>query len=473
MAVLSRVLQIWLSWILARPRTVLVMAFLTAVISIVLAANRLDLQTDQLELISAEHPLIALSDRLAHFRLGGKATFTVAVMAPTPERGVQFASALAALVEQDSKHFRGVLYRVDPNLLKSWALLYPDVEDIGQIRTAVTEHARLIEGVADQPDLIALLRLINQEMTRRMVGELFTGFLEESDSGANAAGTKEPMDLGFLIQTLEGLRDGLQGSESFRSPWFSFFKNNFFDLSLEGYFWEGGKRYLLMFVAPEKHGDGFETIQASIQQLRLLITELQRTYPDVQAGVTGQQALNNDQMMAAMNDMSRATWWSLAGILVLMVVFLNGMRRPLIGLVSLGVGLCWTLGWTTLVIGHLNILSVVFRPFTLRLGRGLRYSLVRSLRGAGATSGHRSSRGNRVGEPAFGAGDLSGGAGYHLFLSPAGAYRLQRVDGTGSHCRFRHSAHSGSGFYRTSGAQRLPRWAFLANSPLRACGCRP
>src|SRR5262249_53183301 len=37
-------------------------------------------------------------------------------------------------------------------------------------------------------------------------------------------------------------------------------------------------------------------------------------------------------------------------------------------LAALLIGLCWTLGWTTLCIGHLNILSVIFAPLLCGLG---------------------------------------------------------------------------------------------------------
>jgi uncharacterized membrane protein YdfJ with MMPL/SSD domain len=37
-------------------------------------------------------------------------------------------------------------------------------------------------------------------------------------------------------------------------------------------------------------------------------------------------------------------------------------------MVSLGIGLCWTFGWATLFIGHLNMLSVVFAPLLIGLG---------------------------------------------------------------------------------------------------------
>jgi hypothetical protein len=186
-----------MGWVLAMPRTVLAVALVTALVSVIYAAKKLDVQTDQLELISAHHPLIALTERLEPYNFGGKATFTLVVQAATPERGVLFAKTLATRIEQDPKHFRDLLYRVDPNLVKPWALFYPEPAEIQQIRTSVMEYGGLIQGLSEQPDLLQLLRLVNQEMTKRMVGEMFTGFLDNSTGDDTTVPAKEPMDLGF------------------------------------------------------------------------------------------------------------------------------------------------------------------------------------------------------------------------------------------------------------------------------------
>jgi uncharacterized protein len=367
MKILTRLLQIWITWVLARPRMVLVVALVSAVASVFVAMGKLDVQTDQLELISTQHPLIALSEKLEPFNFGGKATFTVVVSAPNPEQAVAFSKTLVAHIQEDHRYFQDVLYRVDPNLVKPWALLYPDKEEILEIRDSIDEYANLIQGLARQPELLNFLKLVNQEMASRMVEELFTGFLQD-DSGKGMENPKEPMELGFLIQALEGLSSSLHGFESYKSPWFSFFRNGFWDMAMEGYFWEDGKRYLLMFVTPQRSGDGFSNVQDSLDHLRKLIQDTRTGFPGVQAGVTGQEALNNDEMTTAMGDMTRATWFSLVGILILMVLFLCGFRRPLIEMASLAIGICWTLGGTTLFIGHLNILSVVFAPLLCGLG---------------------------------------------------------------------------------------------------------
>ncbi len=153
-----------------------------------------------------------------------------------------------------------------------------------------------------------------------------------------------------------------------KSPWSAFFAGAGRDPELEGYFWEANKRYLLAFVAPKSHGDGFIGSKDSLIRLRKLVKETTALFPEVQSGVTGQEALRIDEVSTASKDMAVATCLSLFGVFMLMAVSFRGFRRPCMEIVTLIIGLCWTFGWTTLFIGHLNILSVVFAPLLCGLG---------------------------------------------------------------------------------------------------------
>jgi uncharacterized protein len=365
---LSRLLQLWMSWVLAWPRLVLVLAAAMAIASLALTATKLGMVTDQLELIASDHPLIALSDRLDPFRTGGKSCFFVVVEAPTPNQAVSFITNLSIQIKEDKTHFQDVIFRVDPDAFKAWQLLYLDKQDLVNIQEKIDDHLRLVQGISKAPDLLSFLTLINQEMASRMVGEFFTGFLEDTKSEKETSGKREPFDLSFLIVTLEGMSSYLDGSPAFKSPWSSFFKDASWDPDLEGYFWEANKRYLLAFVVPRETEAGFIETRESLARLRKLLKETQALFPDIQAGVTGQEALKIDEVETVSDDMTKATWLSLLGVFLLMVTFFRSFRRPLIEIVTLMVGLCWTFGWTTLFIGHLNILSVVFAPILCGLG---------------------------------------------------------------------------------------------------------
>lgn len=363
----SRLLQLWVSWVLTRPRLILGVAIALAVASIVFTAAKLEMVTDQLELISMDHPLIRLSKKLDPFRMGGTNSFSVVVQAPTPHRAVSFIEQLSSRVREDRESFESVLVRIDPEAFRSWQLLYMDKQDLIDLSNKIDRHYQLVQGFSESPELLAFLKLVNHEMSSRMVGEIFTGFLDNTkpDEQTN---NKEPFDLSVLITTLEGMQSYLDGSPSFESPWSSFFASSGWDPELEGYFWEANKRYLIAFVAPKSNGGGFIGSKDSLIRLRKLIKETTAFFPDVRAGVTGQEALKIDEVSTVSEDMAIATCLSLIGVFMLMVVAFRGFSRPCMEITTLIVGLCWTFGWTTLFIGHLNILSVVFAPLLCGLG---------------------------------------------------------------------------------------------------------
>ncbi len=364
---LLRLLQLWTSWVLTRPRLILAVAGAIALASIVFTAAKLEMVTDQLELIAIDHPLIRLSKMLDPFRMGGGSSLAVVIQAPTPRQAVCFIEQLSSGIKEDKEHFQDVIVRVDPDSFRSRQLLYLDKQDLLDLQKRVNQYHQLVQGFSEAPELLGFLELVNREMSSRMVGEIFTGFLDNKEPDERT-GNKKPFDLGFLIVTLEGMLSYLHDAPSFRSPWSSFFENAGYDPELAGYFWEADKRYLLAFVVPNSMESGFLGTGGALIRLRKLIQDTRTSFPAVQAGVTGQEALKIDEVSTVSQDMAIATWLSLVGVFLLMVVFFRSFRRPFLQITTLIAGLCWTFGWTTLFIGHLNILSVVFAPLLCGLG---------------------------------------------------------------------------------------------------------
>ena len=354
------------AWVLPRPRLVLIVALLGVAVSIWLAATRLGVQTEQLQLISPKLPLIAKSAKLDQFEFHGKTTFTLVIEAPSQDRAIAFLKAMVGRIHADPKHFQGVFYRVNPDEFKKWLLYYLNKHDLGDVRNTIRDNSTLVHKLAQNPDLLNFLELVNQKMASKMVGQLFTGFLDEKKSPTQKS---KPMDLEFIIKVLQGFSQYLAGNPQYVSPWSSFFKTGSWDIKKAGYLWQGKKKLLVAEVMPAKVQGQVSKTMGSLERLRADIRELQASgFRDVKAGVTGQEALNDDQMSSAMSDMTTATWLSLLGVIFVMALFLRGFRHPLIIAVSLIVGLCWTFGWTAIFIGHLTILSIVFAPMLCGLG---------------------------------------------------------------------------------------------------------
>src|SRR5262249_40699036 len=63
-----------------------------------------------------------------------------------------------------------------------------------------------------------------------------------------------------------------------------------------------------------------------------------------------------------------ASWLALAGVTLLYLVVYRGIRFPLMTVAALLVGTAWALGWLTLTVGHLNILSSAFAVMLIGMG---------------------------------------------------------------------------------------------------------
>lgn len=347
----------------SHPLLTFVTALVFAGLSVLFTVTHLEFKTSQRALISSENRLMQLlniADRFSNLD-----AFIVAVENKSAHRSLEFVRALASRLEADHKHFAQVFSRVDPAHFRPWALLYLKPEEIVELSKNLEKHESFIQGLARAPRLVTFFEAINDEMTSNMVGELFTGFLRPSPEGGDTG----PHDLDFLLRVLREMKTNIEGSPTFDSPWRPFFlKGGWGDETNEGYFWTEGKKYLLVFVAPNTKGAGASTAGKALAALRQTVAAVRGQFPDVHAGVTGQKALDEDEKNLALNDISVATIVSLIGLTILLVCFWRTIRRPLLQMTTQIVGLSLTFGLTTLLIGHLNLLSVAFAPMVLGLG---------------------------------------------------------------------------------------------------------
>src|SRR5439155_93636 len=127
-----------------------------------------------------------------------------------------------------------------------------------------------------------------------------------------------------------------------------------------GYFLSEDQRLLFILAEPETERGSFTGDQRAIEGVRAVIASLKRDFPEVQVGVTGKPALQNDEMVAAFRDSQRATIIAFALTLGLLLVAFLRVGKPLLMLLVLAASLCWSIGVATLVIGHLSLFSVMF-----------------------------------------------------------------------------------------------------------------
>lgn len=363
MTVLQKGLNRFLRLTTWKPWLTISVAFALAAICVLYTVSRLGFETSQLSLISPKNRLVKLTDNLDQFK--DLDPFVVVIDAPTPSQAVLFLKSLVPRLEKDTAHFQKVFYKVNVSSLRKWSLLYLDKKELGTLRANISDHIGILSDLNKSADLNTLFSLINREMTSKMMGHLFTDFLE---ADSNSGDDEKPLDLSYLINLLDEMLSWFKGNRIYNSPWGAFFGKDDWEGDLESYLWTNHKRYLLSFVTPKTHGDGFNDEYGSIKQLRKTIHATLGDFPNIKVGVTGQKALNTDQMAVGLRDMSIASLLSLIGLTILLIVFWKSVTKPLLEITELLLALSWTFGLTTLFIGHLNILSMIFAPLLLGLG---------------------------------------------------------------------------------------------------------
>ena len=110
-----------------------------------------------------------------------------------------------------------------------------------------------------------------------------------------------------------------------------------------------------------------ELSEAAVRRFRELIAETVREVSGVNVGLTGEPVLEVDEMKQSEKDSTWATLLSLVLCGLLFLIGYNHRGRPQKTVLSLVVGLCYTMGYTTLVVGHLNILTITFAPMLIGL----------------------------------------------------------------------------------------------------------
>jgi hopanoid biosynthesis associated RND transporter like protein HpnN len=101
--------------------------------------------------------------------------------------------------------------------------------------------------------------------------------------------------------------------------------------------------------------------------LRQLVKQTQAEVPGLNVGITGEPVLDYDEMTQSKKDITLASIVSLVLCALIFIYGYNEIGRPVKATICLVIGLGYTLAFTTLTIGHLNILTITFVPMLIGL----------------------------------------------------------------------------------------------------------
>jgi len=267
-----------------------------------------------------------------------------------PEKNRQFVERLAHRMQQEPGLFVDIFHKGDLTLMGSKALLLLDEDALQKLAKSLKDYRPLLDSLSTTTDLDSLFQFINNRFRAA----------SRATNGENET----------LIQALPALRGILdQGTESLRrsgippSPGMGALFNAGPEAERAQYItFADGQIYL---VSAKPASD--DLASRAVARLRELVAATNAEVPGVNAGVTGEDVLEFDEMRQSQMDSTRASIVSLVLCALLFVVGYAEFKRPMKAMATLVLGLGYTMAYTTFAVGHLNILTITFLPILIGL----------------------------------------------------------------------------------------------------------
>jgi hopanoid biosynthesis associated RND transporter like protein HpnN len=341
------------------PKVVLALTLVATVASVYAACTRLEYRTQRSDLINPHKDYLQRwRQYLAEF--GDDDDIVVVVKGRDAGRMKEALEALAAGVRREPEGLDRLFYKVDLRNLRNRALLFLSDDQIGRIQDNLRSMSLLLDFGPLGWRSLTLQQLLHE--ARNRAGRI------------NPDQPLTPADDQFLTQLLSISRAAtatLVDPIRYRNPWNSLLAQPpaQSDLLAEPqYFFSGDGTLAFLLARPVKEAGSFTAAQRSIEAVRALVAATRADFPDLEFGLTGLPVLETDEMVAAQRDTRLASWLAIAGVALLFFAVYRSVYYPMLTVATLLVGTSWAMGWMTLTVGHLNILSATFAVMLIGMG---------------------------------------------------------------------------------------------------------
>jgi uncharacterized protein len=264
------------------------------------------------------------------------------------EKNRQFVERIAAKMEAETNLFRDVFYQKSLSVMGAKALLFADKEDLTGLKMKLDDALPFIRRFTPTTNLISFFEQVNTA---------FRTAPRETNAQTESLVRALPALTRIVTQAADSLgRPGAPPSPSVASLFTAGSETNTYLTFARG------RIFLVKAHAPS---DSLNSV--AIERLRQLIAETQNEVAGLNVGLIGEPVLNYDETMQSQKDITIASIVSLVLCVLIFIYGYNETGRPVKATICLVVGMAYTLAFTTLAIGHLNVLTLPFVPMLIGL----------------------------------------------------------------------------------------------------------
>lgn len=308
---------------------------------------------------------------------------------PDVAQNRRVAVEIGRVLRQDKQHFISIIDRIDLGFVRKRLLFFLPLADLRLIESRLQDIRPVLEELLRHPSLGALFADIDQMVHAWLMQELRRPSISQVHrlgnrpvlTLASRAATDEGSisiqpfvaSVPLFVHLLRDMNDALGPMFAYHSPLGDIVRPHAdpvrADMAKDVWLQYNDGKMILVSAEPRLDtADAARSSDRAVEAARTVQEAFQVRYPDLQIGLTGMPAINCDEMRQAQYDSTRATILSLVGVILLFWAAFHNLTRPIMAMLSLVVALVWTLGFLTVTIGHLNVLTVCALPMLVGLG---------------------------------------------------------------------------------------------------------
>ncbi|MBL8816263.1 MAG: MMPL family transporter [Planctomyces sp.] len=352
----------------ARPRLTLWIMLLLACASVGYTVANLTIRTSRFSLSDQSSPASKTWDTYVR-KFGASPDVVVVVETSQANKRLieQVLNDLGKRLDREPELFQGVLYQIDQRSLRRKGLQFLSTEELRKTASRVTGFEPVVRN--QQWDLLRPENLASNLRARiesaEKSGPAPESLYRSADQFSQSLNR-------FVQQSVTGGR--VEGA-TFQSPLPPLLtvaaEKNMSDSDV-AYMTnaDGNLGMIQLFVVPQS-GD-FDENSRSLARLREISGDVADHYrkiaPDLTVTLSGIPVLEHDEMRRTSADILNASLIAMVIVSFLLLFGFRGLKHPMLALLTLVVGLCWTFAAATFAVGHLNILSIAFTVILIGLG---------------------------------------------------------------------------------------------------------
>ncbi len=293
---------------------------------------------------------------------GDQEEIVVVIESENPEKAGRFGRELYDRLSKRPDVFREVFYPYGLPFFQKNGLLFMPYDDLVALSENLVKAEPILKELSVSPSVQTLFTSLTSQMDSYMA------------TAPGAPGSQEQLaSLSFMLEKL-----GV-GFAQFTKPGGGAF-------SLDSFFLGSGSdgaesqmakaaRMQIITILPVKDSGSFVPAEKAIAAVRAEIKKIAAdpTLAGVTVGLTGVPVLEYEEMATSQRDIALATVLSVILTVILLLFAFRGIVNAFAAMVSLLVAIALSFGMATLVVGHLNILSMVFA--IMLIGIGIEYGI--------------------------------------------------------------------------------------------------